>query len=129
MILDDYRARLAEVSAAAERERRAGELETDFRRCLGAGDWLGAREAAHELEHVEPAGRRPAAWFAEIDRRESEGRKRQSIEQGEKQIESFLKDGDWYKAEVALKVLVQMDPGNKNRKRFEKQIQALLSRP
>jgi hypothetical protein len=63
--------------------------------------------------------------FAEVERLEAEERKRQAIEQGEKQIEGFLSAGDWKSAELALKILLQMDPGNRQRKRFDKQIKGL----
>jgi len=42
-----------------------------------------------------------------------------------KQVESFVEKGDAARAELALKILIQMDPENRHRKRLEKQVKAL----
>ena len=41
------------------------------------------------------------------------------------QVEAFIAQGDAAKAELALKILVQMDPENRHRKRLEKQVGGL----
>ncbi len=60
--------------------------------------------------------------FAEVERLESIHRRQQSVEQGVRQVETFIEQGDAAKAELALKILVQMDPENRHRKRLEKQV-------
>ena len=49
----------------------------------------------------------------------------QAVEQGVKQIEDFIQKGDAARAELALKVLLQMDPENRHRKRLEKQVKGM----
>ena len=83
------------------------------------------REDATEMEKTLPAGRRAAEMFARIDRLEADFRKQQALEHGVQQIEDFIKKGDAAKAELALKILMQMDPENRHRKRLEKQIKGL----
>ena len=63
--------------------------------------------------------------FAEIDRLEAEHRREQAVEQGIRQVEAFVEQRDAAKAELALKILLQMDPENRHRKRLEKQVRAL----
>lgn len=123
--LDTYRQRLGEAQARAEETARVQVYEARFRQLLAARDWFAAREAAHELGAEVPASPRAAAMFAEVERLEGEERKKQAIAQGERQIESFLEKRDSQSAELALKILLQMDPGNRQRKRFEKQIKAM----
>ena len=64
--------------------------------------------------------------FAEVDRLESDATaaSRRSS-RGVRQVEGFIEQGDWRKAELALKILLQMDPENRHRKRLEKAIKAL----
>jgi hypothetical protein len=120
--LDGYRERLREARARAEDTATVQVYEARFQQRLGARDWFGAREVALELETTLPASPRAAAMFAEVEKLEAAEKKRQAIEQGEKQIEGFLARGDFQSAETALKILLHMDPANKQRKRFEKQI-------
>jgi hypothetical protein len=47
------------------------------------------------------------------------------VEQGVKQVEAFVEKGDAARAELALKILVQMDPENRHRKRLEKQVKGM----
>jgi serine/threonine protein kinase len=120
-----YRDRLDEVKGLVAREERVSFLEMRFRRHLEDRDWFGAREDAQEMERTVPASSRPAEMFARVERLESEHRKEQSAEQGVKQIEDFIQKGDTAKAELALRILVQMDPENTERKRLEKQVKGM----
>jgi serine/threonine protein kinase len=120
-----YRDRLDEVKGLVAREERVSFLEMRYRRHLEDRDWFGAREDAHEMEQTVPAGTRAAEMFAHVERLETEHRKVQAVEQGVKQIEGFIQKGDAAQAELALKVLVQMDPENRDRKRLEKQIKGM----
>ena len=78
-----------------------------------------------DLQRTEPSSARAAQMFAEIERLEAAHRREQAVEQGVRQVESFIEKGDLPKAELALKILVQMDPENRHRKRLEKQVRAL----
>ncbi|MES1242983.1 MAG: protein kinase [Acidobacteriota bacterium] len=120
-----YRDRLDEVKALVAREERVSFLEMRFRRHLEDRDWFGAREDAQEMAQTVPASPRPAEMFARIERLETEHRREQAVEQGVRQIEEFIQKGDAAKAELALKVLLQMDPENKERRRLEKQVKSM----
>jgi hypothetical protein len=120
-----YRDRLDEVKGLVAREEKVSFLEMRFRRHLDHRDWFAAREDAQEMAETVPASRRPAEMFAHVERLETEHRREQAVEQGVKQIEDFIQKGDAAKAELALKVLLQMDPENRERKRLEKQVKSM----
>jgi hypothetical protein len=63
--------------------------------------------------------------FSEIELLEAEHRREQAVEQGARQIEGFVEAGNAAMAELALKILVQMDPENRHRKRLEKQVRGM----
>jgi tRNA A-37 threonylcarbamoyl transferase component Bud32 len=123
--LSMLRERLDEVKSLMARDEKAALLETSFRKHLDAHDFSAAHEDATEMEKILPAGTRAAEMFARLDRLEADFRKQQALEHGVQQIEDFIKKGDAAKAELAFKVLTQMDPENRHRKRLEKQIKGL----
>jgi hypothetical protein len=123
--LDFYRERLDEIRTRADHEKRTAPFEQRYRAAVKGHDWLTAREVAGELGEAVPGSHRAAAMFAEIERLETEHRRQLSIEQGVRQVESFLVQKDLGKAELALKILLQMDPENHHRRRFEREIRAL----
>ncbi len=110
-----------------EARLRAVEIpfEERFEKHLGAAEWGAAREVASELGAAAPQSARPAAMRAEVDRREGEQRRRTAVAQGERQIERLIATGDVAQSRLALKILLQMDPENRRRRSFERQIQAL----
>jgi len=120
-----YRERVAELRNSLSREEKSAYYERCYREGIQEHNWFAAREVAMELEKVVPGSPRVAAMFAEVERLETLDRKQQSLEQGVRQVEAFLEQGDAAKAELALKILVQMDPENRHRKRLEKQVQGL----
>jgi serine/threonine-protein kinase len=123
--LDSLRERLDEARSHVQSAETVSWLEMRYRRHLEDRDWLGARDAALEMEKTDPRGRRAAQMYAEVSQLEAAYQRRQAIEQGVRQIETFLEQRDAAKAELALKVLLQMDPDNRERKRLEKQVKAL----
>ncbi|MFL6197412.1 MAG: serine/threonine protein kinase [Thermoanaerobaculia bacterium] len=123
--LDFLREQLAEARAGIDREEREAVFERRYRQAVEDRDWFAARDVAQEMSAVLPGSPRAAALFAEIERLESIHRREQSVEQGVRQVESFIEQGDAAKAELALKILLQMDPENRHRKRLEKQVGGL----
>jgi serine/threonine protein kinase len=123
--LDTYRARLDEIRSAASAKERVVEFERRYKLLFEAEDWYGAREIAHELDSALPGHPRAAVMFAEVERREQAHRRQQAIEQGVQQVEAFIAQRQTANAELALKVLLQMDPDNKQRKRLEKLVKAM----
>ncbi|HYH44711.1 MAG TPA: protein kinase [Thermoanaerobaculia bacterium] len=126
--LDAYRAQLEEVRSASTAKARTAEFERRYKLLFDAEDWYGAREIAREMERDLPGHPRAGEMFAEVDRREAGHRRQQTVAQGIQQIETFIAQKDAPKAEMALRILLQMDPDNKNRKRLEKAVRGLAGR-
>ncbi|MGD2115627.1 MAG: protein kinase [Acidobacteriota bacterium] len=123
--LDLYRARLAEARNSAVGEAQAEVFREAFRERLEQEDFGGARAVAGELQRTVPDSPYVEEMFAEVTRLEQERDRRRSVEQGEAQVEQFIDEGDAGKAELALKLLLQMAPEHKKRKAFEKKIAKL----
>ncbi len=126
--LDFYREQWTEARAGIQTEEQTAVFESRYRQALAGHDWFAAREVAQELGRAQPASGRPAAMYSEVERLETVDRRQQSLEQGVHQVETFIAQGDAAKAELALKILLQMDPENRHRKRLEKQVGALQRR-
>jgi serine/threonine protein kinase len=120
--LDFYRERLQEVRAALALDEQVVPFEQRYRDALHAHDWFAAREVAIELDREVPASRRSAAMYAEVERLETIERRQKAIDQGVQQVDALLAQGNRPMAEVAFKILLQMDPDNRHRKRLEKQL-------
>jgi hypothetical protein len=123
--LDFYRQRVAEARSLNEQQEKASRLEWLYRKHLQDRDWFRARDAAVEMGQVFPGSARATEMFAEVERLETEHRRELAVEQGVRQVEAFVEQGDAAKAELALKILTQMDPENRHRKRLEKQVRAM----
>jgi serine/threonine protein kinase len=123
--LDFLREQLAETRTGIEQEEQSAVFERRYRQGIESHDWFAARDAALELEQAVPSSPRAAAMFAEVERLESIHQRQQAVEQGVRQVESFVEQGDAAKAQLALKILLQMDPENRHRKRLEKQVSGL----
>lgn len=122
--VETYRLRISDIAALAEREAK-GEIEKRYRERVTQRDWMSAREAALDLERVLPDSQRPAQMYSEISRLEEIHRRHQGLEQGLKQLESYIADGRRSEAELALKVLLQMDPQHPQRAQLEERVRAL----
>jgi serine/threonine-protein kinase len=120
--LDFYREQWAEARTAIQREEQSAVFERRYREAIEDHSWSAAREVARELGEAQPGNPRSAAMFSEAERLEAIARRQQAIEQGVQQVDAFIEQGDAAKAELALKILIQMDPENRHRKRLEKQV-------
>jgi serine/threonine protein kinase len=123
--LDFYREQLAEARAGIQKEEQDAVFARRYRQAVEEHDWFAAREVAQELGRAQPGSPRATAMFAEIERLEAIHRRQQAVEQGVQQVETFIRQGEAAKAELALKILVQMDPENRHRKRLEKQVSGM----
>jgi serine/threonine protein kinase len=123
--LDFYREQLAAARAGIHREEQDAVFDRRYRQAIEDRNWFAAREVAMELEKAQPGIPRATAMYGEIERLETVHRRQQSVEQGIHQVETFIGQGDAAKAELALKILLQMDPENRHRKRLEKQVGGL----
>lgn len=118
--LDFYSEQWAEMRAGIQHEEQSAVFERRYRQTIEDHDWFAARDVARELAEAQPGRPRAAAMFGEVERMEAIHRRQQAVEQGVRQVEAFIGQGDTAKAELALKILVQMDPENRHRKRLEK---------
>ncbi len=123
--LDLWRARLEEARTSAVGEAQAEVFREAFRERLDHGDFAGARSVAGEYQRTSPDDPRPAELLAEVARLEQEHERSRAVAQGEAQVDEYIEAGDAGKAELALKVLLQMAPDHKRRKQFEKKIAKL----
>jgi hypothetical protein len=105
-----YRRRLDELQSQVAVQSAERSFEVRFRERVRAQDFGGAREVALELERLAPRSGKPAAMFAEVSRAEEASRRRQSVVVGLAQLEAFLEAGQVQQAEVAVKILTQLDP-------------------
>ena len=126
--LDFYREQWTEARTQIQTEEQNAVFERRYRQAAADRNWFAARDVAMELQKTQPASPRVAAMYAEVERLEAIDRRQQALEQGVHQVETFIAQGDAGKAELALKILLQMDPENRHRKRLEKQVGALQRR-
>lgn len=125
--IENYRLRISDIAALAEREVRGQEFEKRYRERVQARDWNGARDVAIEFEKFMPESARPAQLFTEISRFEEVHRRQQGIEQGVQQLETFIAQRRRAEAELALKILLQMDPEHPRRNEFATRLAGLGS--
>ena len=126
--LDFYREQLQEARAGIQAEEQTAVFERRYRQALADHNWFAAREVAEEMEKALPASPRATAMYSEVERLETVHQRQKSLEQGVRQVETFIEQGDAAKAGLALKILVQMDPENRHRKRLEKQVAGLAKK-
>ncbi len=123
--LDLYRSRLEETRKHAHADAQADVFLEAFRERITAGDHAGAREVAGEFQRAVPSDRRPSELLSEVSELERSAERRRALEQGVTQVEGFIDQGDAAKAELALRVLLQMAPDLERRRQLEKRIAKL----
>lgn len=123
--VENYRLRISDIAALAERDARAHEFERAYKEKVQARDWYAARDIVLEFERAIPDSPRPTLLFNEISRLEEVHRRQQGIEQGVQQLENYLRLKKRAEAELAFKIVLQMDPDYPRRAEFENRIQSL----
>ncbi|MEO8275768.1 MAG: protein kinase [Thermoanaerobaculia bacterium] len=123
--VETYRLRIADIASLAERDVKAQEFERLYKEKVQARDWYAARDVVLDFERAIPDSPRPTLLFNEISRLEEVHRRQQGIEQGVQQLEHFLRQKRRPEAELAFKILVQMDPAYARRAEFESRIASL----
>jgi hypothetical protein len=123
--VENYRLRISDIAAIAERESRSQDFERKYRERIQAHDYLAAREVVHDFEQAIPDSQRPQLLHSEIARLEEVYRRQIGIEQGVRQLEVFLDQRKTAEAEMALRILVQMAPEHPQRHHFEQRVRAL----
>ena len=125
MSVETYRLRIADIAALAERDARARDFERLYKEKVQARDWYAARDVVLDFERAIPDSPRPTLLYNEISRLEEVHRRQQGIEQGVLQLETFLAQKKRADAELAFKILLQMDPQHPRRAELEPRIQSL----
>jgi eukaryotic-like serine/threonine-protein kinase len=123
--LENYRLRISDIAALADREAKSQDFERRYRDRVQRHDWMGARDVVLEFERSLPESPRPPALYSEISRLEEVFRRQEGVEQGVRQLETFLDQHKTAEAEMALKILVQMAPEHPQRANFEQRVRAL----
>ncbi len=123
--VESYRLRIGDIAALAELELRGREFERQCRERMASRDWQGARDVVLELERVLPDSPKPAQLFAEISQLEEAQRKQTGIEQGLRQLETFIAQRKIGEAEMTLKILGQMAPDLRQLRELEQRVRAL----
>lgn len=103
--LDFLRQRLDEIHARAKGAEALATLESAMRERLVAQDWQGARNIAYRIGEQFRPNPRGAELLNEINQREAEFRRRQSLDQGIQALEGFIAQGRKSDAQLALKLL------------------------
>ena len=124
--VENYRLRIADIAALAERESKSQEFERLYKEKVQAKDWYAARNVVLDFGRTVPDSPRPTLLFNEISRLEEVHRRQQGIEQGVLQLENFLRLKKRAEAELAFKIVLQMDPEYPRRAEFEARIHNLL---
>ena len=107
--IDFLRKRLEDGRRQLRDRAEADELVSDFDRHLAAHDWPNAREVAQRFGQRFPASTRAAELFKRVNDLEAVERRQQSIDEGLAAVERFIGFGDRHNAELALKLLANLD--------------------
>lgn len=103
--LDRLGARLVEARRIERDQREMAAFEELFQGHVAAHRWQKARDVARQAGQRFRAHPRPAEMFNEVNLREAEDRRLESIRQGVAALEQFITEGKRGDAELALKLL------------------------
>lgn len=103
--LDRMGARLKEARRAERDQREMAAFEELFQKHVADHRWQQARDVARQAGQRFRDHPRPAEMFNEVNLRESDDRRRESIRQGVAKLEQFIAQGKRGDAELALKLL------------------------
>ena len=107
--LDFLHRRLEDARAQLRVGEKMAALDIEFEKYLEAQGWAAARDVAHRYGQRFKNSPRAAEMFNEVNRREAEQRRQQSLEQGLATVEQFIAQGKRGEAELALKLLRGLD--------------------
>jgi hypothetical protein len=123
--LDYFRTQLDQAKGRAAEAQTTEGFERRYKKEIGGRNWRQAREVAQEFQQALPKHSRPTEMFSEIAHSEENLRKQEAVEAGVKQVEAFIEQRRPTDAELALKIVLRMDPENVNKRRLERQIATL----
>ncbi len=110
--IDFLRKRLADHRGRVQDEAESNRIISEFEHYLAAGEWPTAREVAQRHSQRFPSSPRGAVLFSQVNEHEAAQRRQQSLEEGLAAFERFVASGDRHNAELALKLLanLELDP-------------------
>lgn len=103
--LDRLKKRLEDARSADRDQKELAAFEELFQQYLTAYRWQKARDVARQAGQTFPHHPRPAEMFNEVNMREAEERRHESIIQGVASLEQFISQGKREEASLALKLL------------------------
>ena len=106
--IDFLRQRLEQGRRRLRDEIEAEELILIFEQQLANHDWPSAREAAQTFGQ-RFSSERAAELFQQVNEAEAAERRQQSVDEGLATLERFVAAGDRHNAELALKLLANLD--------------------
>ncbi|MEE8525714.1 MAG: hypothetical protein V3T72_17390 [Thermoanaerobaculia bacterium] len=116
------------LSAARTRTSDQAEADTmiaSFERSLGSRDWQAAREIAHRFGERFPDRPDAARMFNLVTEEDAAERRQLSLEQGIDTLEKLIAEGKRPEAEVALKLVRQLELDEERLAAFAQQVSAL----
>ncbi len=123
--IDFLRKHLEQARARASDQAEADTISAEFESALGTGDWQAAREVAHRFGERFPDLPHAARMFNRVTEQEAQQRRRMSLEQGIETIEKLIAEGRRPEAEVALKLLRQLELDEERLAAFAARVAAL----
>lgn len=122
LTVDFFRKRLQEARAKARERSEAEGLIAAFNRHLERREWQLARDLAHRFGERFPERSEASKMFNQVTEMEAAERRQQSLEQGIETLEKFLAAGQRREAEVALKLLRQLELDEERLARFAERV-------
>jgi outer membrane protein assembly factor BamD (BamD/ComL family) len=107
--LDFLHKRLATGRTDTAEEAEAAAIVKSLQRHLAAKQWQAAREVAHNFGERFPEGPRAAQLFNQVNEMEAAERRQLSLREGIQTFEKFLAEGRHPEAQLALKLLENLD--------------------
>ena len=122
LTVDFFRKRLAQAREQAREQAEGEALTAIFRRHLENRDWQSARDVAHRFGERFPDRPEASRFFNQVIEMEAAERRQQSLEQGIATLEKFLAEGKRREAEVAVKLLRQLQLDEQQLARFAERV-------
>lgn len=123
--VDSLAHRLADARVHAQEQAEAQTIEGEYRRRLEARDWQGARDVAHRFGERFPSSNRGAELFNLVGRHEAMERRQNSLRQGIAALEQMIAQGRRQEAELALKLLHNLELPADQLAALEQRVKAL----
>lgn len=123
--IDFLKKNLNEARTRTSDQAEADLMIASFERSLDSHDWQAARELAHRFGERFPELPHAARMFNLVTEKEAAERRQLSLEHGISTLEKFIAEGKRPEAEVAIKLLRQLELDEERLAAFARQVAAL----